>query len=100
MMLGADPAIVRTLNRVISVKRANSRGKAVQQFLDDSFVREDVIGRDTGLPGIGELAPGVATRRDGKVGVLVHETRTLAAKLEGHRGEAFGGVLQNDAADS
>ena len=62
-------------------------------------VDEHVVGRDAGLAGVEELAPGDPAGGDVEVGAGVHVGGRLAAQLEDGRGEVLGGGLRHDAAD-
>lgn len=56
-----------------------------------------VVGRHAALAGVEELGPDEAPHGSGHVDAAVDEARTLAAQLQGDRGEVDGGRLHDAA---
>jgi hypothetical protein len=64
------------------------------------MVHQHVIGGDAGLAGVDEFAPNDATGGGGDIGARVDDAGTLAAELQGHRGQVRGGGTHDDAPGS
>jgi hypothetical protein len=65
----------------------------------DLLVREDVVRRDAGLPGVRELPPADTLGRHLEVRRAIHDRRALSAELQGDRGEVLRGRRHHDPAD-
>ncbi len=88
--LARDAAEVRALLRVVAVELADLARQDVDEALRHLAVHQHVVGRDAGLPGVDELAPGDARGGHLEVGALVDQARALAAQLERDRREVLG----------
>jgi hypothetical protein len=94
-----DDARVIRIRAELRVERRDARRQRVGQRIDLVRGREHVVGRDTRLTCVQELARGEPRCADVEVCVGKNESGRLAAELEGHRRQVAGRGDGNPAAD-
>ena len=85
--------------RIAGRQRRGALGELGDEGVGDLLVDDQSLGRHADLALVGEGAEDRRVDRRVEIGVVEHDQRRLAAELEQHRLEMFGGELGDDLAD-
>src|SRR5207249_7234764 len=94
-----DLAVVLAGLGIVAVERLQVRDETVDERSLDGLVHQDVIGRDTRLARVDELAVHDAARGAVEVDIAIDDRRTLPAELERDRRQMLRSRLHHDARD-
>ena len=94
-----DLAVVLAGLWVVAVERLQVRDETVDEGPLDGLVHQDVVGRDTRLARVDELAVYHAARGAVEVDIAIDDRLTLAAELKRDRRQVLRSRFHHDARD-